>query len=127
MVGVQGTICASALFFTDHTDLFGVRKPGDVDSTKPSGGGNHRNRRAAGESSGSKRKASNLGIGSGKGSKRSKGTSSVPTTYENIVDAGHGTQWLVVLRKNGFFEVSGLFGAEALVTYDREFRFGPCL
>ncbi|KAF8600601.1 hypothetical protein BDV93DRAFT_608605 [Ceratobasidium sp. AG-I] len=103
--GENGTICASASFFTDHTDLFGVRKPGDVESSKPSGGGTHRNRRAVGDNSGSKRKASSAGVGSGKGSKRSKATPSAPTTYENIVDAGHGTQWLVVLRKDGFFEI----------------------
>ncbi|KAG8693476.1 mRNA cleavage and polyadenylation factor subunit [Ceratobasidium sp. 394] len=102
--GENGTICASASFFTDHTELFSTRKPGDIIPSRADAGAN-RNRRAAGESSSSKRKASNAGAGSGKGSKRSRGGPTAPTTYENIIDAEHGTQWLVVLRKNGFFEI----------------------
>jgi hypothetical protein len=86
-------------------DLFNVRKPGDV-MPAHSGGGSHRTRRAPGESSGSKRKASTGGAGSSRGAKRSRGAPAAPTTYENVVDAEHGTQWLVVLRKNGFLEVS---------------------
>ncbi|ELU39366.1 cleavage factor protein [Rhizoctonia solani AG-1 IA] len=91
--GENGTICASASFFTDHTDLFQIRKPGDVVATH-SGPGSHRRR--PGESSSSKRRAS----------RKSRGGPAASTTLENIVDAEHGTQWLVVLRKNGFFEVS---------------------
>ncbi|KAG8744304.1 mRNA cleavage and polyadenylation factor subunit [Ceratobasidium sp. 414] len=102
--GENGTICASASFFTDHTELFATRKPGDIIPSRTESGV-HRSRRAAGESSSSKRKASNAGAGSGKGSKRSRGGPAAPTTYENIVDAEHGTQWLVVLRKDGFFEI----------------------
>ncbi|KAG8692927.1 mRNA cleavage and polyadenylation factor subunit, partial [Ceratobasidium sp. 395] len=102
--GENGTICASASFFTDHTELFTTRKPGDAIPARAETGA-HRSRRPAGESSSSKRKASNAGAGSGKGSKRSRGGPAAPTTYENIIDAEHGTQWLVVLRKNGFFEI----------------------
>ncbi|KAF8719078.1 mRNA cleavage, partial [Rhizoctonia solani] len=90
--GENGTICASASFFTDHTDLFQIRKPGDVVATH-SGPGSHRRR--PGESSSSKRRAS----------RKSRGGPAASTTLENIVDAEHGTQWLVVLRKNGFFEI----------------------
>ncbi|KAG8688697.1 mRNA cleavage and polyadenylation factor subunit [Ceratobasidium sp. 423] len=89
--GENGTICSSASFFTDHTDLFHIRKPGDVVPTHS--GGSHRRR--AGESSSSKRRAS----------RKSRGGPVAPTTLENIIDAEHGTQWLVVLRKNGFFEI----------------------
>ncbi|QRW23646.1 cleavage and polyadenylation specificity factor protein [Rhizoctonia solani] len=88
----RGTICASASFFTDHTDLFQIRKPGDVVAAH-SGPGSHRRR--PGESSSSKRRAS----------RKSRGGPAASTTLENIVDAEHGTQWLVVLRKNGFFEI----------------------
>ncbi|KAF8750300.1 mRNA cleavage [Rhizoctonia solani] len=55
--------------------------------------GSHRRR--PGESSSSKRRAS----------RKSRGGPAASTTLENIVDAEHGTQWLVVLRKNGFFEI----------------------
>ncbi|CAE6441366.1 unnamed protein product [Rhizoctonia solani] len=90
--GENGTICSSASFFTDHTDMFHIRKPGDALPT-PSGGGSHRRR--AGDTSSSKRRAS----------RKSRGGPVAPTTLENIVDADHGTQWLVVLRKNGVFEI----------------------
>ncbi|CAE6490781.1 unnamed protein product, partial [Rhizoctonia solani] len=90
--GENGTVCASASFFTDHTDLFQVRKPGEAVPTH-SGGGSHRRR--AGESSNSKRRAP----------RKSRGGPIAPATLENIVDADHGTQWLVVLRKNGSFEI----------------------
>ncbi|KEP51741.1 cleavage and polyadenylation specificity factor protein [Rhizoctonia solani 123E] len=90
--GENGTICSSASFFTDHTDLFHIRKPGDAVPTQPGGGSN---RRRGGEPSSSKRRAS----------RKSRGGPVAPTTLENIVDADHGTQWLVVLRKNGTFEI----------------------
>ncbi|CEL62153.1 Protein CFT1 OS=Cryptococcus neoformans var, neoformans serotype D (strain B-3501A) GN=CFT1 PE=3 SV=1 [Rhizoctonia solani AG-1 IB] len=90
--GDNGTICLSASFFTDHTDLFQIRKPGDVVPTHSSTGSH---RRRAGESSSSKRRAA----------RKSRGGPAASTTLENIVDAEHGTQWLVVLRKNGLFEI----------------------
>ncbi|QRV81748.1 cleavage and polyadenylation specificity factor protein [Ceratobasidium sp. AG-Ba] len=101
--GENGTVCASASFFTDRTELFVTRKPGDVIPSRAESG--HRSKRGPAESSGSKRKASTAGAGSGRSSKRSRGGPTAPTTYENIIDAEHGTQWLVVLRKNGFFEI----------------------
>ncbi|KAG8780230.1 hypothetical protein FRC12_023314 [Ceratobasidium sp. 428] len=102
--GENGTICASASFFTDHTELLTTRKPGDVIPTRAESGA-YRGRRAAGESLSSKCKVSNAGAGSGKGSKQSRGGPAAPMTYENIIDAEHDTQWLIVLRKNGFFEI----------------------
>jgi hypothetical protein len=81
-----------------------------------------------GDSSSSKRKASSTGAGNTKGSKRSRGAPTAPTTYENIVDAEHGTQWLVVLRKNGFFEVSRFSAHSNVPEFDGGYdRFGLCL